>query len=381
MEADLTPIPFVQRVKTTSGIKLYFRRGQFRRPLSNPDNSEALRAEVAAILAEVDRVKQAKTAVIGTLGGMLRAYNRSSDFFGLARSTQAGYQRGIDEIAEDAGDILLMDIDMAFVNGMKQAWARRGHRLANINLQILKNALQPAIIDGRVKADLFIHIKKVKRPHGTPEKNPIWEDHEVQAVIDLALARKMPGLARAVALGRWGGFRRGTICRLPLESRVLGHNAEGRPQRRLYWLTEKRRVQCDKPEDARLTAILDSTPNRADTLAYNQRGDRFQERALNQAIDRLIERLSKEGKVRPNLTLHGLRHTRGVELAIAGASDSEIMSQLEHTSTRAAEIYRRQANRRNLADSAQTKVDSARALRGKQADLFEEPGKANPSPS
>jgi hypothetical protein len=39
------------------------------------------------------------------------------------------------------------------------------------------------------------------------------------------------------------------------------------------------------------------------------------------------------------------------------------MSQLEHTSTRAAEIYRRQANRRNLADSAQTKIDAARRKR------------------
>lgn len=363
MEEDLAPIPFVQRVTTAKGIKLYFRRGDFRRPLNSPDNSPALRNEVAQLIAEVDRIKQAKTPIAGTLGGALKEYNRSTDFLGLARSTQSGYQRRIDEITEDAGDILLMDVDMAFVNGMKQAWARRGHRLANITLQILKNALQPAIIDGRVPADPFTHVKKVKRPHGTPEKNPIWEDHEVEAVIELALARKMPGLARAVALGRWGGFRRGTICRLPLEARVVGHSADGRAQHRLYWLTEKRRVLCDKPEDDRLTALMKATPDRARTLAYNQRGERFQERALNQAIDRLIERLSKAGKVRPILTLHGLRHTRGVELAIAGASDSEIMSQLEHTSTRAAEIYRRQANRRNLADSAQSKIDAVRAQR------------------
>jgi site-specific recombinase XerD len=366
VEEELTSIPFVQRVKTAKGIKLYFRRGGFRRALSSPDNSEALRNEVAKLLGEVDRIKQAKTPLVGTLGGALHAYNHSTDFLGLARSTQSGYQRRIDEIIEDAGDILLMDIDMAFVNGMKQAWARRGHRLANITLQILKNALRPAIIDGRISTDPFVHIKKVKRPHGTPEKNPIWEDHEVQAVIELALARKMPGLARAVALGRWGGFRRGTICRLPVEARVAGHSVEGKAQHRLYWLTEKRRVQCDKPEDDRLTALLDATPNRAAALAYNQRGERFQERALNQAIDRLIERLSKAGKVRPILTLHGLRHTRGVELAIAGASDSEIMSQLEHTSTRAAEIYRRQANRRNLADSAQSKIDTVRARREAQ---------------
>jgi hypothetical protein len=45
-------------------------------------------------------------------------------------------------------------------------------------------------------------------------------------------------------------------------------------------------------------------------------------------------------------------------LAEAGASDSEIMSQLEHKDSRTAQIYRRQAARRHLADSAQVKVDA-----------------------
>ncbi len=60
-----------------------------------------------------------------------------------------------------------------------------------------------------------------------------------------------------------------------------------------------------------------------------------------------------------NLTLHGLRHSRGVELALAGASDSEIMSQLEHADSRTAQIYRWQAERRQLADSAQAKINES----------------------
>jgi len=138
MQDELMPIRYVQRVNTVGGVKLYFRRGPFRRPLVSPDGSQALRDEVTAILRELDRAERAKTPVTGTLGGMLKAYNRSPDFLGLARSTQAGYQRGIDEITEDAGDVLLMDIDMAFVDGMKNVWATRGHRVANIYVQILK---------------------------------------------------------------------------------------------------------------------------------------------------------------------------------------------------------------------------------------------------
>jgi len=101
------------------------------------------------------------------------------------------------------------------------------------------------------------------------------------------------------------------------------------------------------------------TPNRALTIAYNRRGQPWLERQLNQALDRLIDSLAEAGKVRPNLTLHGLRHSRGVELALAGASDSEIMSQLEHADSRTAQIYRRQAERRQLADSGQAKINES----------------------
>lgn len=114
--------------------------------------------------------------------------------------------------------------------------------------------------------------------------------------------------------------------------------------------------------------VIARTPNRALTVAYNAKGMKWKERQLNQAVERLMDRLARAGKVRAAtdddgkvycpLTIHGLRHARGVELALAGASDSEIMSQLEQTSEAAAKIYRRQANRRKLADAAQDKIDN-----------------------
>ncbi|HEX4196221.1 MAG TPA: site-specific integrase [Caulobacteraceae bacterium] len=344
-------------------MKLYFRRGAHRRSLHSPDGSQALRDEVDSILAELGKVDRAKTPLPGTVGGMIKAYNASADFLGLARSTQADYQRLLDEIDEDAGDVLLIDVTPAWIVEMKNAWASRGYRAANLRLQMLVNALEPAIVDNRIRADPFLRLKKVKRPHDAPEPHPIWSDDEVDALIALAMDRKMPGLARAVALGRWAGFRRGGICSIPLQALITGYDPEGRPHRRIYWLTQKRKVICDKPEDPRLTAFLAKTPNRALTIAYNARNGPWRERQLNQAIDRLIEALAGQGKVRPNLTIHGLRHTRGVELAEAGASDSEIMSQLEHRDGRTAQIYRRQAERRKLADSAQAKVDAVVRLR------------------
>ncbi|WP_433942484.1 hypothetical protein [Brevundimonas diminuta] len=102
-------------------------------------------------------------------------------------------------------------------------------------------------------------------------------------------------------------------------------------------------------------------------------GHPWKERQLNQALERLLDRLAKAGRVRAvedeeglvycPLDIHGMRHARGVELAMAGASDAQIMSQLEHATDRAAKIYRRQADRRKMADAGQDKIDNVVKLK------------------
>jgi integrase len=276
----------------------------------------------------------------------------------LAASTQIEYDRYGNEIIADLGSVLLKDVTSAWVDALRDEWRLRGYRAASNLLQFLKNALSPAVRNKTIKTDPFANLERIKRPHDSPEANPAWEDAEVEAGIALALQRKQPGLARAIGLGRWGGFRRSTICAVPLNALTTGYDDDGEPHPRIYWVTEKRKVLANKRQDPRLTALLASTPNRAMTIAYNKDGHPWKKRALNQAITRLVEALAKEGKARSNLTIHGLRHARGVELAEAGASDAEIMCQLEHATERTAKTYREQANRRKMADSAQAKVDN-----------------------
>lgn len=377
-EDSVIKVRYVHRVPRGGQTYLYFRKGDYREgPLASADGSPELKLEVEAILSRLTKAQAAAAAPApNTIGGMLKAYNKSAEFLANARSTQQAYQDYIDEMTADFGDVILFEVTQAWLRELRDAWAVRGHRAANNRMQVLKNALAPAIndqADVRIKGDPFHKLPKVRRPHGAPEAHPIWEDDEVAAAIEEAISRKTPGLARAIALGRWGGFRRGTICAIPLNARTVGYDDDGVRHPRLLWVTEKRLVLCDKREDPRLTALFSRTPNAALTIAYNADGRPWKERQLNQAVDRLMARLAQAGKVRAAvaddgtvycpLDIHGLRHARGVEIAMAGGSDAEIMSQLEHATDRAAKIYRRQADRRRMADGAQDRVDKVVSLR------------------
>lgn len=113
---------------------------------------------------------------------------------------------------------------------------------------------------------------------------PNLDRPDVLEVLKERLRRDLAGLARAVALGRYAGLRRQTICALPLSARVLTRSADGSEHIRLLWITEKRKAACDKREDPRLTALLESTPDHGPAVAYNDRGQPFRERGLNQSL-------------------------------------------------------------------------------------------------
>lgn len=377
-------IKYVQKVMKNGTSHYYFRKGDYREgPLRSPPGTYEMQAEVTAIVKRLERVAAAHNKPkTGTIAGIMAVYAKSAEFLALARSTQREYQYVIDELTEDCGEILLKDLSRSWLMEMRNAWAQRGHRVSDLRVQVLKNACQPIIDDDkdlRIDGDPFHNVKKAPRPHDAGEAHPVWEEHEFEAALAQCALQELPGLARALALARWAGYRRGTICALPRHARILSHDRQGNSERRLYWVTEKRQVQSDKREDPRLTALLDSTPNKALTIAYNANGQPWKERQLSQAFDRLLMRLVKLGKVRGHLsdsgdfecplTLHGLRHTRGVELANAGASDAEIMTQLEHKTEAAAKIYRRQAMRREMADNGQDKVDNVIELRARRATV------------
>jgi len=71
---------------------------------------------------------------------------------------------------------------------------------------------------------------------------------------------------------------------------------------------------------------------------------------------------------RTDYDLHGLRHTRGVELALAGCTDAEGAAMMGHASPVSFRQYRRQADRIRLAEAGHAKVIELRAVAKRTAD-------------
>jgi integrase len=351
-------VKYVNRVIGKDGSeRLYLRkRGEPPVRLLSPWGSEALRREVAQLLD-----KAAVRPLPGTLALALRAYElEDPDFLGLQPSTKKIYRYFLVQLGEDFGTLPVTAFQSARILQLRNLWATRGHRAANLRLQVLKNVLRPSIIAGLIPGgDPFALIPQVRRPAEAREPHCLWPEAVVNIVIKRAIQEKRFGLARAVAIARYAGLRRGDIIRLTPAARHEG---------RIRFTTGKRKVRVDIPEDPRLTGWLSATPdaprkaaNGETHLIYGLRSACYTQDGIGQEMVKLVDKLHKEGAIDSDrYDLHGLRHTRGVELALAGCTDAQGAAQLGHGSPSSFAPYRRQADRIRLADDAARLVGQLR---------------------
>ncbi len=97
------------------------------------------------------------------------------------------------------------------------------------------------------------------------------------------------------------------------------------------------------------------------TLVFNAAGKPYSEGGLGQELRKLITALHAAGRSdNGKYDLHGLRHTRGVGLALAGCTDAQGAAMMGHGSPGSFTQYRRQADRIRLADDAAAKMKSFR---------------------
>lgn len=362
---------YVNRIRRPDGrVFLYLRKKGLPSVRLPEDLSEH---DLARHVADLLRALEPEAPVIpSTLAAALRAYElESAGFRALAASTQYEYRLILKEFDEDLGRLAVAAFTPAFVDRLKVSWARRGHRAANIRLQLLKNVLKPALVAGELAADPFPLVGLVPRPRALKEPHLIWSDEAFAAVIAAALAAGKHGLARALAIGRYVGARRGDLVAIGRMARQDG---------RFRYMSGKRRVFVDVPEDPELARWLDATPDAPPerprrgrklkagqkpvtpaTLVYSLTGRPYTEDGLALELRKLVASLHRAGALDSDrYDLHGLRHTRGVELALAGCSDAEGAAMMGHGSASSFVQYRRQADRVRLADAAAARVTRLR---------------------
>ena len=133
-----------------------------------------------------------------------------------------------------------------------------------------------ARIDGQLAGDPFDLVGEVSRPRHLAEPHAIWPESVVETVIEAAIVRRRSGIARAVAIARYVGARRGDLVTIARAARDGG---------RVRFLSGKRRVQVDVPEDPALAPWLTVTPE-------TQPLTRWQQRARAKATVRTLPKLT-----------------------------------------------------------------------------------------
>lgn len=365
---------YVKRYRDAQGVeRLYFRK------VGHPRNGEALvspwpeRPEGSDLQAEVRDIlgPEGPKAKPSNLAGATRAYEFGAEFTRLSTSTKYEYRRLLKELDATLGSLPIAAFTPAFILALRDAWAAKGHRAANLRLQLLKNVLNPQMI-ARDLPDPFTRIKQVRRPGDRAEPHPVWPDAVVKAVIEAAIEGRKFGLARAIAIGRYSGARRGDIIRITHAARIDG---------RLIFLSGKRRIRVDMPEDPMLTEWLAATPASQPlskwqshmqrktkvtrmppaTLVYNISNLPYSEDGIGQELAKLIAKLHAEGRIDSDAyDLHGLRHTFGIEAAVAGCTDAQGAALMGHGSPHSFTTYRRQASSLRMSNDGAALIAAMR---------------------
>lgn len=184
------------------------------------------------------------------------------------------------------------------------------------------------------------------RPQDPPARaavaNKSWLPDEVETILQAAQADGHVGLAKAIALAYYAAPRKTDVVALPSAARqnldlVIEQSKTGRV---LTVLQARRlRVVLDLP-DAEAPAGV-----KMPTIVRRKDGRPHTTDGLDTLFDRLKRRLVKEGKIRANLTFHGLRKSLAKKAADLGFRESDIAGALGNASAASARPYTVEAAR------------------------------------
>jgi integrase len=297
----------------------------------------ALDAEAAGI-AE-DKAKP------GTLKALILSYRATDDFRDLAPRTKADYERVIAFLKPLYSQPIAAFTTPALV-ALRDEWRRsgRGRRFCNYVRTVLVLLFKRAIELGLMRENPAAAVGKVKRDKKAKPLNRKWMEAERHAVWNAC----PPHLKLPFAIGLTSGMREGDV--LALRRDVIKDGL-------ISIRTAKRDVPIWIPISREIReALIGQAPHDAITLCATSRGTPWTNDGFRSSFFKLIKRLEADGKVKPGLTFHGLRHTAAAVMAENSASAEDIAAVLGQKDSGMARHYAGEADRSRRSRATITKL-------------------------
>jgi integrase len=245
---------------------------------------------------------------------ILRGFQASQDFSGLASRTRSDYVTKIKLIEKRFGDFPLSALTDRRSRGIFMAWrdqlAATSRRQADYAWVVLARVLSWALDRGLVAAN---PCEKGGRLYHGSRAEIVWTAADEAAF----LARAPEHLHLALLLALWTGQRQGDLLRLPWSAYDGSH---------IQLRQGKTRARVKIPASAPLKFALDATVRRSPIILVNTEGKPWTEDGFRSSWRKACGAAGIVG-----LTFHDLRGTAVTRLAVCGCTEAEISAITGHS--------------------------------------------------
>lgn len=291
------------------------------------------------------RVRPAANKPADSIGALIEAYKRSSEWRTLRPATLQYYSRYLavlDELRDQPvtvlrrRDVLTTRDEVAIL---------RGPSAATAFVRTMSALMSWAVDREWIEHSPAARVKMPKSGH-----YPAWTEHEYES----AIARLPEPLRRAVVLARHTGQRRSDLVAMPWSAY---DGATVRLRQR------KTGVALVIPATAELRHELSVWTKLGPMILTSPHGRPWRDNGdhLSSMLARAMTNLGM-----PGLNVHGLRKLAASSLAEAGCTMHEIASITGHDTLSMVQLYTKSAQQEQLAGAAIVRLDAARERRGRQ---------------
>jgi integrase len=266
-------------------------------------------------MAAFNAAASAKVAMpSGVLKFVIMRYEDSAEFGQLAARTKSDYLKHLDAIEREFGTFPIEGLKSKRARVIFSEWkdklAKRSLRQADYAWTVFARCLSWALKRGLIEAN---PLERGGRLYRASRAENVWTDDEEARFLAVA----SPQLRLAFLLAVWTGQRQGDLL-------SLAWSAYDGAKIRL--LQSKGKVRVVIPVAAPIKALLDAEKRRSTIMLTQRNGKPWTEEGFRSSWRKAVIRAGITGR-----TFHDIRGTAVTRLALAGATEAEIVTLTGHS--------------------------------------------------